>query len=157
MEGVEKCVGEVREGMKRCVKGVGKYGEVWGMGSRCVEVCLGCGERCGKGVGMVVRGNVGRNVGQSGGARKCGEKGGVTIWDPNSPNPPPVYPDSNFPAPSLDFNSPDPNLPDLYCLDPNSPDSNPLTPTPSTLRFLAATRIFAYFKLRLECIWKKLN
>ena len=37
--------------------GVGKYGEVWGMGSRCVEVCLrrgemclGCGERCGKSV-----------------------------------------------------------------------------------------------------------
>ena len=32
------------------VRSVGKYGEVWGMGSKCVdvEVCLGCG----KGVGV---------------------------------------------------------------------------------------------------------
>ena len=55
MEGVGKCVGvwgEVREGVGRYVGGLGKYGEVWGMGSRCVEVCLGCGERCGKGVGL---------------------------------------------------------------------------------------------------------
>ena len=50
MEGVGKCVGEwgeVREGVGRCVGGVGsvgKHGEVWGMRSRCVEVCLGCGE-----------------------------------------------------------------------------------------------------------------
>ena len=29
---------------------VGKYGEVWKMKSRCVEVCLGCGEKCGKGL-----------------------------------------------------------------------------------------------------------
>ena len=59
MEGVGKCVWvweEVREGVGRCVGGVGSVlgcGRVWGgvgMGSRCVEVCLGCGERCGKGV-----------------------------------------------------------------------------------------------------------
>ena len=38
---------------------MGKYGKVWKMGSRCVEVCLGCGEmclkcgkRCEKGVGV---------------------------------------------------------------------------------------------------------
>ena len=37
----------------------GKCVGVWGMGSRCVEVCLGfgemclgCGERCGKDVGV---------------------------------------------------------------------------------------------------------
>ena len=62
MEGVGKCVGvwgEVREGVGRCVRGVGsvlgcgKYGEVWGMGSRCVEVCLGCG-KCVCGVGRGV-------------------------------------------------------------------------------------------------------
>ena len=51
-------VGEVREDVLG----------VWGMGSRCVEVCLGCGERCGR-----------RNMGQSGGASKCGKKSGVTI------------------------------------------------------------------------------
>ena len=62
MEGVGKCVGvweEVRESVGRCVGGVGKYEEVWGIGSMCVEVCLRCGEmclwcgeRCGKGVGV---------------------------------------------------------------------------------------------------------
>ena len=48
MEGVGKGFmvwGEVREGL-------GKHGEVWGIGSRCGEMCLGCGERCGKGVGV---------------------------------------------------------------------------------------------------------
>ena len=58
MEGVGKCVGvwgEVREdvlGVREVCWGVGKYGEVWGMGSRCVEMCLGCGKRCGKGIGV---------------------------------------------------------------------------------------------------------
>ena len=61
--------GEVREGVKRCVTVLGVWGgvgnvlgcgEVWGMGSRCVEVCSGCGERCGKGVRMgATRGEVG--------------------------------------------------------------------------------------------------
>ena len=58
MEGVGKCVG-CGGGKGKCVGGVGKYGEEWGMGSRCVEVCSGCGkiclgsgEGCGKGVGV---------------------------------------------------------------------------------------------------------
>ena len=90
--GCGKCVG-VWESMGWC-----------GNGGRCVEVCLGCGEmclgcdeRCGKGVGVGamwgVGGNVGRNMGQSGRAGKCGEKGSVTILAPNSPYPNP--PDHN--------------------------------------------------------------
>ena len=74
-----------------------------GNGGRCVEVCLGCGEmclgcgeRCGKGFGVGemwrVGGNVGRNM-----ARKCGEKGSVTILAPNFPYPNP--PDHNSPDP----------------------------------------------------------
>ena len=67
--------GEEREGVGTCVGSVGKYG----------EVCLGCGERCGKGV-MVGAESVGLEKGR-GGAGKCGEKcetirgkkGGVTI------------------------------------------------------------------------------
>ena len=85
IEGVGKLVGvweEVREGVGRCV---GVWEVVWGMGSRCVEVCLGCGEICwgvGRGVEKVlgwgqcegrwwVQGRVG--------AGKGVEKGGVTI------------------------------------------------------------------------------
>ena len=70
--------------------------EVW-------KRCWDGGKKCwvGAGKGEVgVGGSVGRNVGQSGGAGKCGKKGGVTIWDPNSP----------------DLNPPDPNF-----LNPNSP------------------------------------
>ena len=65
MEEVEKRVrawGEVRESVGRCVKGVESvlgYGEVWGMGSRCVEVCL----RCGKGVRVRAKG-VGLGLGK---------------------------------------------------------------------------------------------
>ena len=46
----KKGVGEVRESVGRCVGGVKSVlgcGKVWGvvgMGSRCVEVCLGCGK-----------------------------------------------------------------------------------------------------------------
>ena len=44
--GGEMCwgVGGGKGGRGEMCWGVGKYGEVWGMGSRCVEVCLGCGE-----------------------------------------------------------------------------------------------------------------
>ena len=70
----------------RSVLGCGKYGEVWGMGSRNVEMCLGCGERCGKGVGV--------------GA--MWEEGGVTIWDPNSPDPPQIKVPNPFDSYSSD-------------------------------------------------------
>ena len=115
--------GEVREGVGRCVGGVGKYGKVWGMGSRCVEVCLGCVEKCGKSVGVGQKG-VGLGFGK-GRCRevleemwdnpgKCWEKDSVTIWDdPNPPTPTPLTLDPN----SSDPSSPDPNPPDS-----NSPD-----------------------------------
>ena len=56
------------------------------MGSRCVEVCLGCGkmflgwgEKCGKGVGVGAKGvGLGLGKGEVGGAGKCGRKDGVT-------------------------------------------------------------------------------
>ena len=72
-----KCIGvwgEVREVCWGCGKCVGVT-KVWGgvgNGGRCVqsvfcgEMCLGCGERCGKGFGVSkwgVRGSVGRNMG----------------------------------------------------------------------------------------------
>ena len=59
----------------------------------------------GVGLGLVTRkgrwGSVGRNVGQSGG----GKKGGVTIWDPNSPNsnPPRPQPCVFWPEPAFRF------------------------------------------------------
>ena len=64
----------------KCLGGVGSVRGVWGIGSRCVEVCLGCGERCGKGVG------VGKK--KVGGAGKCWEKGETIrgsgkVWCPN--------------------------------------------------------------------------
>ena len=84
---------------ERCGKGVGvgakdvgKYGEVWGTGNRCVEVCLGCGkvclgcgERCGKGVGV---GAKGVGLGKGMGSRcvevclGCGKMclGGLKVW-----------------------------------------------------------------------------
>ena len=62
MEEVGKCVGAVKASKRRCgryvggVGSVGKCGEVWGMGSRCVEVCLGRGKMClGRGVERVLR------------------------------------------------------------------------------------------------------
>ena len=94
--------------MWKCVWRVGK---VW-------KGCRGGGKKCWVGVGkgeVRVRRSVGRNVGKSGGVGKCGEKGGVTSWDPNSPDP-------KLPDP----NSPDPNSPD-----PNSPHSNSPDPTPT--------------------------
>ena len=59
------------KGVEVGAKDVGKYGEVWGTGNRCVEVCLGCGkvclgcgERCGKGVGVAAKGvGLGKGVG----------------------------------------------------------------------------------------------
>ena len=51
-------------------------------------------------------------------AGKCKEKGGVTIWDPISPDP--NFPD---PTPPLDPNLPDLNYPDPNFSDPNPPDS----------------------------------
>ena len=57
----------------------------------------------GKGVGVGsmwgVRGSVGRNMGQFGRAGKYGEKGSVTILNPNSPDPNPNPPDHNSPDP----------------------------------------------------------
>ena len=103
---------------KKCwgVRSVGKYEEVFGCGE-CGKVRrdVGDGGRCGKcgwGVGKSISG-VGKGVervlvwvnvrGGGGGGEvweemwnnmgKCGEKGGVTIWDPNSTHP---TPDPNF-------------------------------------------------------------
>ena len=90
-------------------------GKCVGDGGRCVKVCLECGERRGKGVGVgQCEGmwGVGRNVGQSGRAGKCGEKDVVTIRHPNPP----------------DHNSPDPQLPQPHTPDSNFPDPN--TPQP---------------------------
>ena len=73
MEEVGKCVGAVKAGKRRCVGGVGsvgKYGEVWGMGSRCVEVCLGRGKMC---LGEVWKGCWG-------GGKGCGKVWGVGVW-----------------------------------------------------------------------------
>ena len=89
--------GKVRGGMGvgvwKCVWGVGKC--VWDVG-RGVERVLKWGQ-CEGMWGLL--GSAGRNVGLSGTAGKCGEKGGDTIWDPNSPDP--NLPDHNFPDPQL--------------------------------------------------------
>ena len=71
------------------VLGCGECGKVWGgvgVGSRCVEVCLGdgemclvCGERCGKGVGEGAKGVwLGLMLGK--GRWGCGEVLGE-MWD----------------------------------------------------------------------------
>ena len=110
--------------MGKCVCGVGRGVErVLGWGHR----ILGLGwEREGGGGGKC-----GEKCGTIQGAGKFGEKGGVTIWDPNSPDPYP--PTSRLQLPQL----------------PTHPV--PPTPTPPSLRFLAATRIFPFFKLGVEC------
>ena len=76
MEEVVKCVGAVKASKRRCgryvggVGSVGKYGEMWGMESRCVEVCLGRGKMClGRGVERVL-----------GGGKGCGKVWGVGVW-----------------------------------------------------------------------------
>ena len=96
-----RCVG-VWESMERCggwrwVCGsvFGVWRNVFGMWEKVWKGCWGGGN-------VGVQGSVGRNEGQSGRAGKCGEKGGVTIWDPN-------FSDLNptIPTPP-DYNSPDP-------------------------------------------------
>ena len=69
-----------RYGKMCCVGSVLGCGKVWGgvgMGSRCVKVCLGCGKRCGKGVGV---GAKGVELGLGKGRWGCGEVLGE-MWD----------------------------------------------------------------------------
>ena len=87
-------VGEGKRKYGRCGGwGVGVWKCVWSVG-RGVERVLGWGQR-------VLDWGCCRKRG-GGGAGKCGKKGGVTIWDPNSPDltpPPPPTPTPLTPTP----------------------------------------------------------
>ena len=97
------------------------------MGSRYVEVCLGCGkmclgwgEKCGKGVGVGAMG-VGLGLGKG----EVGVRGSVgrrMVSQSRTPSPTPLHPTPRSTLP--DPNPPDPNSP--------TPSSTPPSPTPLT-------------------------
>ena len=111
------------------MKGVGNCAGVWG---EVREVCWGVG-RCGKCVG------VRESMGRCGGWSRCVERVlGKGRWGSVGRR---VV--SRSGTPTLLTPTPRPQLPQTQ--------PSPPTPTLPVLRFLAATRVFAFFKLQVEC------
>ena len=120
---------------------------VWGVGK-----CAWGGKKCEKDVGL------GLGKGEVGGLgrRMLSRPRTPTILTPPQTLPiPPTLPtkphDPDPPTPISPTSNPPPDSPNPPTPTSNSPDPNPPDPNSLDLHFLAAMRIFAISKLRVEC------